>query len=77
MPDSIKELVQQNYIVICDTNVFLNIYRYSPEFSDFALHCMSKVEPYIIIPSTVKIEFRKHNRANFAKMEIKSETGSR
>lgn len=69
MSNNIKELIEDNYIVICDTNVFLHIYRYSPEFSDFALRCMNTVEPYIVIPSTVKLEFLKHYRASFGDME--------
>lgn len=68
MSNNIKELVEHGYIVVCDTNVFLHIYRYSPEFSDFALRCISVVEPYIIIPSTVRFEFLRHYRAYFGKM---------
>ena len=33
---TIKELIENGYRVILDTNVLLNIYRYSPEFSEFA-----------------------------------------
>ena len=32
----------QNYVVIFDTNVLLNIYRYSPEFTDFAMQQYDK-----------------------------------
>ena len=69
MSDSIRELIEHNYIVVCDANVFLHIYRYSPEFSDFALRCMNVVKPHIIIPSTVRFEFLKHYRACFGDME--------
>lgn len=69
MSIDIKRLVNENYIVVCDTNVFLHIYRYSPEFSDFALRCMQTVRPSIIIPSTVKYEFLKHYRGYFSEME--------
>lgn len=69
MPESIKELINHNHIMICDTNVFLHIYRYSPEFSDFALRCMNAVKPYIVIPSTIKMEFLKHYRQYFGDME--------
>ena len=31
----IRQLIEKDeYIIILDTNVLLNIYRYSPEFSD-------------------------------------------
>lgn len=69
MANNIKDLIQQGYVVVCDTNVYLHIYRYSPEFSDFALQCMKCVLPSIIVPSTVKLEFLKHYRAYFGGME--------
>ena len=54
MPVNIKELIDNGYIVICDTNVYLHIYRFSPEFSDFALRCMQAIQSGIIMPSTVR-----------------------
>ena len=41
---TIKELIENGYRVILDTNVLLNIYRYSPEFSEFALECLKAVK---------------------------------
>ena len=32
-----------NYIIVLDTNVLLNVYRYSPEFSEFVLECLRKI----------------------------------
>ncbi|PWJ50849.1 PIN-like domain-containing protein [Faecalicatena contorta] len=69
MQVDIKKLIEQNHIIICDTNIFLHIYRYSPEFSDFALRCMQTIYSSIIIPSTVRYEFLKHYRAYFGDME--------
>ena len=69
MPSDIKKLIEENHIIICDTNVFLHIYRYSPEFSDFALCCMQKIYPSIVIPSTVRYEFLKHYRGYYSEME--------
>jgi len=69
MAIDIKRLIDENYIIICDTNVYLHIYRYSPEFSDFALHCMQAVRSAIMLPSTVKFEFLKHYRSYFSNME--------
>lgn len=69
MPVNIKELIDNGYIVICDTNVYLHIYRFSPEFSDFALRCMQAIQSGIIMPSTVRYEFLKHYRGYFSKME--------
>ena len=67
MPVNIKELIDNGYIVICDTNVYLHIYRFSPEFSDFALRCMQAIQSGIIMPSTVRYEFLKHYRGYFSK----------
>ena len=67
--EQLKNLIEKGYLVICDTNVYLNIYRYSPEFSDFALNCMKTVQGSIFIPSTVELEFSKHYRACFGGME--------
>ena len=39
---TIKELIENGYRVILDTNVLLNIY--SPEFSEFALECLKAVK---------------------------------
>ena len=69
---NIKHLIEnENYIVICDTNVYLNIYRYSPEFSEFAIECMQTVKSLIILPSTVSLEYLKHYRSEFGSMKKK------
>ena len=66
----IKNLVENdNYCIVLDTNILLNIYRYSPEFSEFALNCLRAVKEHIIIPATVRLEYGKHCRAEFAKMQ--------
>lgn len=65
----VKELIENNYIIVLDTNVLLNIYRYSPEFSEFALNCLSTVKDSIILPATVRLEYGKHCRGEFSKME--------
>ena len=46
-----------NQVIVLDTNVLLNIYRYSPEFSEFALDCLKAVAKSVILPATVRIEF--------------------
>ncbi|MEE1056450.1 MAG: PIN domain-containing protein [Acutalibacteraceae bacterium] len=62
-------LKNKNYIIVLDTNVFLNIYRFSPEFSVFALECLKTVKKKIFLPATVQLEFYKHNNTEFAKMK--------
>lgn len=66
----IREMIEsQNYVVIFDTNVLLNIYRYSPEFTDFAMRCLRSVATSIVLPATVWLEYKKHYRSEFAKMK--------
>ena len=64
-----KELLDAGYVLVPDTNVLLNVYRYSPEFSEFALECLKSVSNHIFLPATVRLEYSRHNRACFAKME--------
>lgn len=65
----IKNNIEKNkYIIILDTNVLLNIYRYSPEFSEFALKCLSKIKNHLYLPATVRLEYEKHYKKEFSKM---------
>ena len=67
----IKQILEDdNFIIVLDTNVLLNIYRYSPEFSEFALNCLKTVKNYVVLPATVRLEYGKHCRAAFAKMQV-------
>lgn len=68
MPNLKKMLENDDYIIILDTNVLLNIYRYSPEFSEFALECLKTVKKSIYLPATVKMEYEKHYKGEFSKM---------
>lgn len=65
-------LENDDYIIILDTNVLLNIYRYSPEFSEFALECLKAVKKFIYLPATVKMEYGKHYKGEFSKMVVYS-----
>lgn len=60
---NIDGLVSSNYKIVCDTNVYLGLYRFSPDYANFALDCLKKVQHHIMLPYTVKIEFIKHYRA--------------
>lgn len=52
-----EELENEKTIIFVDTNVWLNIYHYSPQFSNFALNCLLTVKDYLFIPATVYQEF--------------------
>ena len=66
---SIKEHLNNGYVIVLDTNVLLNVYRYSPEFSEFALECLKAIGKHIVLPSTVRLEYDKHCRGEFSRME--------
>lgn len=66
----IKKLIDSNsYLIVYDTNIFLNLYRISPDYADFALDCMNNLVDYTIIPHTVFIEFKKHNKKLYEKRQ--------
>lgn len=72
----IKEKIENGVIVICDTNVYLNVYRYSPEFTEFAFQCLKCIKDSIAIPATVYMEYRKHYKSEFYAMKTKVKNAS-
>ena len=72
----IKELVDNGYVVFCDTNVYLRIYDYSPEFADFAIKCLSEIKESISLTHTSFLEYKKHYMGKYAaaKTKIKNST---
>lgn len=66
---NLKNLIDAGYIVVVDTNILLNIYRYSPQFSDFALNSLKAIKNNIVLPKTVLFEYNKHRVAMFAEMK--------
>lgn len=67
-PD-LKKLIEAGYIIVLDTNILLNVYRYSPQFSDFALNALKAVEGSVFLPRTVLLEYNKHRMQTFATMK--------
>ena len=47
----------------------LNVYRYSPEFSDFAFKCLKEVASKVVLPATVKMEYKLQKEKAFKSME--------
>lgn len=70
---SIKDLISQNYIIVCDTNVYLRLYDYSPEFTEFAITCLDKIKTHLKIAYMTCLEYNKHYRGKYnnAKEKIK------
>ncbi|MCA4157883.1 PIN-like domain-containing protein [Priestia megaterium] len=62
---NVAELIAEDYVIVCDTNVYLGLYRFSPDYANFALDCLRAVQAHIMIPYTVKIEYNKHQRSEF------------
>lgn len=40
----INELIEQDYLIVGDTNVLLGLYRLSSDYVDFALKCLEKIK---------------------------------
>ena len=70
---NVAELLDENYIIICDTNVFLGPYRFSPDYANFAVNCLERIQEHIVVPYTVLVEFRKHHRTLYARRNDKIE----
>lgn len=68
---SIKELINNNHTIICDTNVLLRIYDYSPEFADFAIKCLDSVSECLFLTYTTFLEYKKHYMSKYASAKNK------
>ena len=73
---NIKELLSSgHYVIVLDTNVILNLYRFSPEFSEFALECFRaekdavNLSDYVYLPYTVMVEYRSNFRGLYNKVK--------
>ncbi len=72
--NDIKELIESGYIVVLDTNVLLELYRYSPDYADFALECLERIKDNIRIPYTVFLEFKRHHVELYKKRQKSIDT---
>lgn len=61
-------LQNENTIIVCDANVYLHVYSYSPDYSDYAIKCLNAVKDNLVMPSMVEIEYKKHQPSCFKKM---------
>ena len=73
MKDLIEKILNNNGAIILDTNVYLNTYERSPEFSEFSTEVLNSVKDFIIVPSTVKREFLKHHKSCYNKQYARVE----
>lgn len=63
-----KNLESGKAIIVCDANVYLHVYSYSPDYSEFAVACLDAIKDYLIMPSMIEIEYTKHQPGCFKQM---------
>lgn len=61
MDKKFEEFLEDNTIIVFDTNIYLNLYEYSPEVADKFIEAIYFIKKYIYIPSTVKREFLRNH----------------
>lgn len=71
--EKIKQILNDDCIVVCDTNVYLNLYEYSPEVADFFVSLLELTKHKIVLPNTVLREFNKNHRKSHGKQIKKFE----
>ncbi|MGI6732433.1 MAG: PIN-like domain-containing protein [Anaerovoracaceae bacterium] len=74
MVEKVKEyLAKDNSIIVFDTNVFLNLYEYSPHVSDFFIELISYIKDKVVVTSTVKREFYRNHKSCYHRQKKKFE----
>ena len=73
MKEKIERILNTNGIVVLDTNVYLNIYDRSPEFSGFSIEVLNSIKDTVYLPQIVKNEFLKNHRECFNRQKKKVE----
>ena len=67
---NLKKILESNdYVIVFDTNIYLNLYRYSPDWASYLLSCIYTVKDQIVVPHTVYMEICKHHRSLNAKRQ--------
>lgn len=60
--NEIKKVIEdENFCIIFDTNIYLNLYEYSPEVTDFFVGLAKKIIDNLLLPDTVKREFDRNH----------------
>lgn len=68
-----KYLENDNSIIVFYTNVFLNLYEYSPYFSEFFIDLISHIKDKVVVTSTVKREFYRNHKNCYHRQKKKFE----
>lgn len=62
MKNEMKQFMKNDYVIILDTNIYLNLYEYAPHVSDVFLDILEEVFDSIYLPYAVSKEFDKNHR---------------
>ncbi|OLN21612.1 hypothetical protein BTO30_14110 [Domibacillus antri] len=61
----------ENSCIVYDTNIYLNLYEYSPETAEFFAKLTNHISNKLILPSTVKREFDNNHGASINRQQNK------
>ncbi|MFK5708556.1 PIN-like domain-containing protein [Lysinibacillus boronitolerans] len=64
-------ITNDNCCLIFDTNIYLNLYEYSPETTDFFVNLCGRVKNNLYLPSTVKREFDSNHQSSLSRQRNK------
>ncbi|MDO4536195.1 MAG: PIN domain-containing protein [Clostridium perfringens] len=76
MEKKFEEFLGNDAIIVFDTNVYLNLYEYSPEIADKFIEAIYNIEDSIYIPSTVKREFLRNHKNCWGRQKKKFKKAS-
>lgn len=73
MEKKVKYFMENKCIFVIDTNVYLNLYDFSPDIAEFFIDIISKptIKDNIYVPSTIKREFDKNHIRCWGKQKKK------
>jgi len=60
-------ITRDDSIIVLDTNVYLHIYAFSPEYAEYALNCLKKISDKVYVPYMVRCEYDRHKNQEFRK----------
>ncbi len=66
---SIMEL--EDFCVVFDTNIYLNLYEYSPDATEFFIKLCNRIQSKLVLPRTVKREFEKNHQTSLNRQRNK------
>lgn len=59
----------KNTVIVFDTNIYLDIYRFSPDYANFVLNALKQLQKSIIMPMTIFCEFERNHKKAFSERQ--------